>query len=289
MKNKILSIMTALLVLTLALTVATPVKATVEADKYGKVEITGGSTGTVSGSQEENTVVVVKEANLKWVAADPSVGRNVDGYWIGVKITAPSGIDATKSKMTRTGATKTFDSIKDGSDYAGLWVRVDENKLAAATDELVLQNYKFTWVKTTSGSEDTVTTQNLTVKVKVDKEKIKLDKEGTVEVKVGGKTFTLTKGKSLNDLTDKEKATLAELKKAPKGKKFVAFVDEKGNVVKESAAINVDVKLTAKFEKVEAKKKSKDPTPNTGVDVYAVAGAILVVSALGVVALSKRN
>ena len=35
--------------------------------------------------------------------------------------------------------------------------------------------------------------------------------------------------------------------------------------------------------------EEKDPTPNTGVDVYAIAGAILVVSALGTVVLNKRK
>ncbi len=288
MKNKILSIMTALLVLTLALTVAIPVKATVEADKYGALDIIGGSQGSVSGSQEENTIVVVKEANLKWVAADKAIGRDVDGYWIGIKVTVPTNADLTKSTMTRDGnVTKTFESIKDGDNYAGLWVRVDENKLAAAKGDLLLKEYTLTWVMKNGNEQTTPTVQHVTVKVQ--KNAVKLDKANTVTVKVGGKTFTLTKGKSLNDLTDKEKATLAELKKAPKGKKFVAFVDEKGKVVKESDKINADVKLTAKFEKVETKKKEKDPTPNTGVDVYSVAGAILVVSALGVVALSKRN
>ena len=51
------------------------------------------------------------------------------------------------------------------------------------------------------------------------------------------------------------------------------------------------MKVTAEDEVVvpAPAKEDKDDTPNTGVDVFAVAGVILVISALGVVVLNKRK
>lgn len=93
------------------------------------------------------------------------------------------------------------------------------------------------------------------------------------------------------------------IKKAAKNKNSVIEVI-KGNVTVTGAVPGVTVvnsgegnvsvngmKVTAEDEVVvpAPAKEDKDDTPNTGVDVFAVAGVILVISALGVVVLNKRK
>ncbi len=113
--------------------------------------------------------------------------------------------------------------------------------------------------------------------------------EGDAEVKIGSTYYVGS---------DATKA----IKKAAKNKNSIIEVI-KGNVtvtgavpgvtVQNSGNGNVTVngmKVTAEDEVVvpAPAKEEKDDTPNTGVDVFAVAGAILVVSALGVVVLKRK-
>ena len=110
------------------------------------------------------------------------------------------------------------------------------------------------------------------------------------EVKVGDKYY----------IGDDATKAIAE---AIKDEKTVIEV-LKGNVTIEGAVPGVTVvnsgngdvtvngmKVTADDEVVvpAPEKDDKDPTPDTGVDVFTVAGAILVVSALGVLVLNKRK
>ena len=53
--------------------------------------------------------------------------------------------------------------------------------------------------------------------------------------------------------------------------------------------VEVINKYTVPAQENNEEEEEQDDTPNTGIDVYAVAGAILLVSALGVVVLNKRK
>ncbi len=103
----------------------------------------------------------------------------------------------------------------------------------------------------------------------------------------------MLKGKSLKEgLTEIEMKELEALL-TKEGYSFIGLY-KKGTETEVSLTdkLSEDTELEIRFKKLPENKpaeKKKDPTPNTGVNVYAVAGAILVVSALGVIVLNKRK
>jgi Mg2+/citrate symporter len=56
---------------------------------------------TITGSGSDAVVVSNGEITLDWVAADASIGRVQDGWWVGFKVTAPAGLTEEQLKMRR--------------------------------------------------------------------------------------------------------------------------------------------------------------------------------------------
>ena len=87
------------------------------ATDYAKVEIITG-TGSISNDEQANVTVSINDVDLKWSEADPKVGRDVDGWWIGVKFTAPTNANFDKAQFKRPDkklgiVTKKFTEVED--------------------------------------------------------------------------------------------------------------------------------------------------------------------------------
>ncbi len=312
MKRKILSILFLASALFMVLAITNTVKA--EAKTYGKVEAIKeqNEQATVTGSEESNSAVLYEEKEVKWYPADTSLGRNVDGFWIGIKVTAPDGMSEGQlenAKFRRSGEERSFWNLKDSKaepHYIGLWKRIDKETLQNKTSEITIAEYEFDW------NNDGNYEQKISIKIKPDG--IKLDDEDVVFVKIGTNHFTFKKGNSLNQLSEAEEKLLKELMTPAGGYKFVGIFDKKtGKEVALDQEISSDMELEIRFEKLPEetapttipeepadeieeiadeveKPTEKDNTPNTGVvDVGLITSVVAMVSAAGIVTVKKYN
>ena len=127
--------------------------------------------GTIEGITDGITVngnnVTVDGTSLQWYAADTSIGRYQDGWWAGVKITAPT--DYTSGAMySNNGGTswKSFDSAKDGDNWMGAWLPITPAYLeyALANNKVLQWTYQFDWDTTdANGSYNAEQTFTITV------------------------------------------------------------------------------------------------------------------------------
>lgn len=291
MKKRIFTIMLLSLTLLVVCTLTSTVCAV--AGNYSKVSIITGE-GEIPDDDAENVVVTINKAKLTWSEADPLLGRDVDGYWVGIKVEAPDDIDKEASTIDAVSANGqvltrfVYDQIKDAETYTTLWKRVDDNTLNSNEDEITLIKYNCYWKK-----DDTTTTQTITIKLK--KDAIELEKEGTVTVTIGDNKFTLTEGNTLSDLTNSEKEILNSYKIASEGYIFSHFENEQGKVIKEDDPIIEDVTLKPIFiadpNYVPATQSNDDfdNTPKTGVvDVVGYTLLVVIVSAIGIIVLNKK-
>ena len=98
---------------------------------------------TITGSGSDAVVVSNGEITLDWVAADASIGRVQDGWWVGFKVTAPAGLTEEQLKSAVYGRkpddmTKSFwdnqNSAQDAQEhYIDLWsftsdIYLEQNK-----------------------------------------------------------------------------------------------------------------------------------------------------------------
>ncbi len=120
--------------------------------KPAYAEVHSFSGGEITGSKTENTVVTIAEATLQWCEKDESVGRNQDGWWVGIKIVAPDGVDLSKAiYQRRSGGTfdgaevKTFEPERDR--YLGMWGLITADYLESFSNSGKKMNYvwRFSW------------------------------------------------------------------------------------------------------------------------------------------------
>lgn len=79
--------------------------------KYGKVEeITKDA--SIINDASANVVVECKNATLTWYPADPTIGRNSAGWWVGIKVNAPSSL------TSKTDCENIKYGNKSGSDWS---------------------------------------------------------------------------------------------------------------------------------------------------------------------------
>ncbi len=139
----------------------------------GKAEgITAGA--TISGT-EQDVAITYAQLELGWSAADPAAGRGCDGWWVGIKMTAPAQMtkqaDFTNVTYQRMdggawSAAKSFwnaqDSNKNAADtarYLTMWGLVNPDLIAAANGGAMLYKYRFDW------NGDGIYEQTLTLKI----------------------------------------------------------------------------------------------------------------------------
>ncbi len=278
MKKNIFSVI--LLGLFLLLTLTTNVFA---AEGLGSVRVISAGTSDIDKNGSKTITVKYTAGNLQWYQKDVNIGRTVDGYWIGIRIDAPSD-RSENAQYKRGGVTVKFDQVKDGSDYVNAWINVTQENLKKIKDNgepYIILQYDFDW-----NGDGNFNDQKLIVEV--DPDKVILDEVPSTHVKVtvnsivGSKTFTVKKGESLNSYLSKdEKANLDVLTKAPAGKKYIGlFRGDKAFSLND--IINEDMVLTAKFE------NALDETPKTGVNESMYSGVIALISLIGLVGFRKR-
>ncbi len=140
--------------------------------------------GVLTDENGENAVITYSNASLEWSEADPSIERNVDGWWVGVKMTAPTDIDISAAKYQRcTSLAKdswtegmSFAEKKDSADgdaeqYITLWGMINEQYLNDAI--LNNKNINYVWRFSWDGNE----TYEQTITVNVVPQEIKLMKD----------------------------------------------------------------------------------------------------------------
>ena len=114
---------------------------------YGAVEaLSEGVTITGSG---EATVNATYAGTLHWIEKDENVGRMEAGWWAGIKVIAPAGVDLEKATYTGGGEPKLFADFVDGTNphYIELWRLIKPEYLRDAnlTDGLATYTTKFDW------------------------------------------------------------------------------------------------------------------------------------------------
>ncbi len=292
MKKRFLTIIMLAFALFFAFAITNKVEA---ATNYGTVESLVGA-ADISGT--ENIVVKYNQLNLTWAEADPDVGRNMNGWWIGIKINAPAGMSEEqlqKATYERFGSTVKFWDVKDSKGephYVNAWVRIGEEMIEGKQDVVTIAVYKLDW--------DNNGTPEQTITIQVVPTAVNLNRDSTVvSVKVGNRQFTLKKNETLNDLPEADKKVLETLKTPEEGKVFVGLFN---NNVKfeETTPITTDIELEVRFEDAPVspspvvspapEQKPQDTTPKTGtVDIIGYVSIITIVAAIGIIVLNKKH
>ncbi len=204
-------------------------------DGYGNVTIiTPG--GSVTNSGKENVEIKYESVELTWSAADPNVGRDRNGYWIGYKIEAPTDIitgDEQAQKATfktringgQWSENKSFFAKKDGNYWLNAWTYVDpaliENN--KSSEEITLYEAVFDW------NGEGTKNQTVTIKLKPSAVNFKETEDmTTVKIKEVGTgasgnvtVFTAPRSKKfLEGLGNSDKAILTNIQNKAGFQKF---------------------------------------------------------------------
>ena len=201
-------------------------------------EVHSFSGGTVTGSGTADTVVSIDNAVLEWVAKDESIGRPQDGWWVGIKIVAPDGVDLSKAVYQRRSG-GSFDGaevkpfIPESDRYMGMWGLITAEYLENFSNSGKKLNYvwRFDW------DGDDVYEQ--TIAITVDPAGITLEQSGFAfaieEDKITyGEAYTaaLPSGGQANEITYSVDNT------------NVAEIDEKTGVLTVKTAGKVEITAT---------------------------------------------
>ncbi len=175
MRHKILSSVLALLMVFTSFPMASVYAA--EGD-LGEISVLSSSNcANIENNNQESIIVSYnKSFELDWSPADTSIGRTKDGWWAGIKMTAPEGMDVSsltnaiyQSKSytsTDWSVNKSFWSNKDSADdatehFITLWAFVNEENLndALSANENIETSWRFDW------DNDGVIDQTVTTKI----------------------------------------------------------------------------------------------------------------------------
>ena len=145
-------------------------------DNYGTIE--GITEGLEASGETDMTISNTDEITLDFSKADMSVGRYMDAWWVGAKIIAPSGMDASElvyaKYRTANGdswsAEKSFWQNKDSADadeqhFITVWLPVIQDYIDNDADGILNWTYEFDW----DGNGFDVSTQRFTVSIDVNK------------------------------------------------------------------------------------------------------------------------
>ena len=138
---------------------------------------------------------------LNWSPANPTIGRNIDAWWAGVKFTAPNKDIAQTAEYTNNpdGPRKSFKEFKDGEDWMGAWVPVTVEYVQGALKKSGYLGFSYKFYN--DASDTTGTAFNVYVNVK----NIKLMKNGELVMQTfGAKDATCTKDGNIAYYVDAE-------------------------------------------------------------------------------------
>lgn len=187
MKNTGKNLMTKLLVaiLCFVLSFAFSVFAFAEEEAQELVGTVSAFTEGLSVNSEDSMNIKVtntEEITLDFAPIDESIGRNQEGWWAGVKVTANSAIEKTeleKVQLRKSSDAETdisFWACKDSAEDAQehfviLWVPVTANQINSGADHIT-RSYVFDWDN--NGFED----KDQTITVVLDLSKIEFTHQG---------------------------------------------------------------------------------------------------------------
>lgn len=145
---------------------------------------------SVDAENPSAVVVTNKETlTLDFSPKDESIGRNIDAWWAGIKITANSSLTAEQLKkvLYRThfdswGADKSFWTYKDSLEsadehYITVWVPITTESFEKYSDGFLNVTYRFDW----DGNGFGVSTQDITIKIDLSKVEL-IHSQGHTEV-----------------------------------------------------------------------------------------------------------
>ncbi|MGN1195333.1 MAG: hypothetical protein ACI4SB_07600, partial [Acutalibacteraceae bacterium] len=186
--KKVLSIVMAILMMLTAVLPASGVVAAAVGegdDTLASVEVITNP-GLVIDDSDNQAVKITNESTvtLNWYPADTSIGRYQDGWWVGIKVNAPSSLsveDLKSVKYTNDGKTeKSFWANKDSAEdalahYITCWVPLTVESLSTfiAKGATLNWTYAFDWQGAGLDSEDVQT-----VAISIDPAKVVLNKDG---------------------------------------------------------------------------------------------------------------
>ena len=119
------------------------------------VEVLTGE-ATMFGGSDGDLAFDFDKLELEWYPKDESVGRNQDGWWIGIRVTMPDGVDPETAAFTTQrfdGAESKKISFKDARDGENnvitLWAFIDEETAHtyANSSSNSYMIYRFYWWK----------------------------------------------------------------------------------------------------------------------------------------------
>ncbi len=140
--------------------------------ELGSVRLLNPTSATLSNDKSNFVTVKYNDKfSLEWVAKDDSIDRPVDGWWVGLEITAPAGYDSNATFKTRRNDGEYSDPYKfvdekdDGKDVMSAWVLINEEYLR--NNETITFDFVFDW-NNDGEYEQTITeiipTANVTIK-----------------------------------------------------------------------------------------------------------------------------
>lgn len=122
---------------------------------YGTMQIITPK-GVISGDDDNLSAVYDNKISLEYNEKDASIGRMQDGYWVGVKIVAPTELtddSVVKFKSyqplrdSQWSEEKEFSKCKDGDFFMGSWVYINKEIIdkAISSGTNITKEHKFDW------------------------------------------------------------------------------------------------------------------------------------------------
>lgn len=122
---------------------------------YGTMQIITPK-GVISGDDDNLSAVYDNKISLEYAEKDVSIGRMQDGYWVGVKIVAPTELtddSVVKFKSyqplrdSQWSEEKEFSKCKDGDFFMGSWVYINKEIIdkAISSGTNITKEHKFDW------------------------------------------------------------------------------------------------------------------------------------------------
>ena len=122
---------------------------------YGTMQIITPK-GVISGDDDNLSAVYDNKISLEYSEKDVSIGRMQDGYWVGVKIVAPTELtddSVVKFKSyqplrdSQWSEEKEFSKSKDGDFFMESWVYINKEIIdkAISSGTNITKEHKFDW------------------------------------------------------------------------------------------------------------------------------------------------
>lgn len=122
---------------------------------YGTMQIITPK-GVISGDDDNLSAVYDNKISLEYAEKDASIGRMQDGYWVGVKIVAPTELTDDSVVKFKTyqplrdsqwSEEKEFSKSKDGDFFMESWVYINKEIIdkAISSGTNITKEHKFDW------------------------------------------------------------------------------------------------------------------------------------------------